>query len=644
MTPSLWARTRVARRSALMALLLALTALGAWTEAQRDEAYRIGMGIGSFTPEDAREGTLQADGTRRYATRAVAEIDNPYSDAALAGVRDGDVLLRVGPVALGDSTTNAERDEAADARRGPLGSEVEIVVRRDGQPVTLAATRGGRARELAASVGLSYRALVMASGWLRFGAILFMCAAGLFLFVRSRAAGYLGELGLGVVGLGTLLMFLELGRALPKWVFVVLLLLGVPLALPLLVRTAVRFPDGAAGARWVRLAPLVPVVATAGIFFVLIVVPFVPGAQDASGAWVRALMAVGVGGGSLVAAAAALGWRYRRAEDAEVRQQMKWVLVPLTALVVTFVWSEGVAPLVPALEAQASVGTFVLARLVDGLQSLAFAVLPLAIVAGALRFRPWDADLWIGRSVAVGAATLGLAAIFAGGSEALRVGLKASMGEGADALAAALAGVISVIVFNPTREWVQARAERGLRRTREILGERLPLVLSGRQVVAAAPEIARVALAGVREALQPDRAAVLLRRPDGWAVVGAEGVAPVEAARWAGASAAEPDGSLPDAACQTWDDPLFVLRVPLRSVEGEPVGLLALGTHGEGRGYSTEERRALDRVARPLAEALLVAERREAARDAEYTRLARLVERVGSGDGRAGAGEPAVGG
>ena len=82
------------------------------------------MGIGSFTPPDARDGTLQADGTRRYATRAVAEIDNPSSDAALAGVRDGDVLLRVELVALGDSTTNPERDEAADARRGPLGSEV----------------------------------------------------------------------------------------------------------------------------------------------------------------------------------------------------------------------------------------------------------------------------------------------------------------------------------------------------------------------------------------------------------------------------------------------------------------------------------------------------------------------------------------
>ena len=626
-----------------MALLLGLVGAGLWGDAQHKGEYGIGMSLEAYYPGGGGEGTLQADGTRRYAAQALAEIDHPSSDAARAGLRSGDVLLALGDVALGDSTTRATRDAAEAARRGPLGSAVRVVVRRDGEAVPFTVVRGGRVRALAASLGLSQPALASVSDWLELLGVLSACAVGLFLFVRARALGYRAELGLALAGFGALVAVFDGRAGLPKWGFLAILFLGVPVALPLLVRTVVRFPDGRVQAPWIRRVHWLPLAVMA------LVMGLAVGLQslgEAGRVWLDALLVpllkAGIVGSALGASAAALTARYLRTDDAEVRQQMKWVLVPLVLVVLTFAWTQGVEREVGALHAEASLGAFVLSRAVGWLQELGFAMLPLAVLAGVLRFRPWDADLWIGRSAAVGAATLGLAAIFAGGSEALRVGLRASMGEGADAVAAALAGVISVIVFNPTREWVQARAERGLRRTRDILGERLPLVLGGRQVVAPASEIARVAIGGVREALATDRAAVLLLQPGGWRVAGAEGVTPEAAAAWAEAAAAEPDGALPAAACQAWGDPTFVLRVPLRSAEGAPVGLLALGTHGEGRGYSTEERRALDRVARPLAEALLVAERREAAREAEYARLARLVERVG-GDGRAGSAEPAVG-
>jgi hypothetical protein len=274
------------------------------------------------------------------------------------------------------------------------------------------------------------------------------------------------------------------------------------------------------------------------------------------------------------------------------------------------------------------------------LEPVAAAAIPLGILAGVLNFRPWDADLWIARSAAVGAATLGLAAVFAGAAEALRLGLRTSMGEGADAVAAALAAVAALVVFNPVREWVTRRADAELHRTRERLTERLPLLLAGRQVVASPAEVGRVAIGAVRDALQTDRAAVLDLDPDGWEVVAADGVARADVEAWADA-ALDPE-RLPACSDQVWEDPVFVLRVPLRSAEDELVGVLALGTHGRGRGYSTEERKALDATSRSLAEALRVAERRLEAEARLAERLAALVSRVAeppAGDGS--AAEPA---
>ena len=272
--------------------------------------------------------------------------------------------------------------------------------------------------------------------------------------------------------------------------------------------------------------------------------------------------------------------------------------------------------------------------------SSAMLVIPLGVLAGVLRFRPWDADLWIARSAAVGAATLVLTGVFAGGVEAMRVGLQASFGAGAEPVAGALAAVVSLAAFNPVREWFLRRADADLLQTREALCDRLPLVLTGRQVVAPPAEVGRVALGVVRDALRTERAAVLTDSEGGaWSAVACEGVEGEAACAWAARTLPHPD-ALPAHSEQVWEDSLFVLRVPLRSVEGEPVGVLALGTHGRGRGYSTEERRALDGASFALAEALLVSERRETSRARDYDRLAGLVARFGDATGDGHAGEP----
>ena len=609
---------RPLRRPARVVVMLAVLAVAG-----------IGLAVWLGTPDQTYVRAEIRPGPDSTAVLA----ETPRGDLALAGLREGDRI-----VAFGRGPVTAERAATADelSAQRPVGDTVRVVYERGGVRRTSAVVAGLQDKRDARRFGLSDPVVSGVVSGLFGLAILAFAVVGLVLFVRGRARGYLASLGAALAavagGFGfTVLTNADLGAdAGPKAVAVgaALFVAGVTFfsALPAFASAIVRFPDGRFTPPWTRYVGRVVfgafvafLVASVVVQVLHLYVPFAEGAFAAVLIGLVALPAVG------------LVQKYRRSPDTVVRQEMKWVLLPLSAFVVLLVLSLG-GLVVPAFDDGQSATGYLFDLATNVLAGLAFMAIPLGVLAGVLGFRPWDADLWIARSAAVGAATLGLAAVFAGASEALRLGLRASMGAGADAVAAALAAVAALVVFNPVREWLTRRADADLVRTRERLGERLPLLLAGRQVVATPAEIGRVALAAVREVFRVDRAAVIDLDPGGWEVVAAEGVSAGEALAWA--DAALDATSLPPCSVQVWEDPTFVLRVPLRSAEDEVVGVLALGTHGRGRGYSTEERRALDGAARPLAEALRVTERRLEDRAREYERLARLLDQtLGSGDG-----------
>jgi hypothetical protein len=553
----------------------------------------------------------------------------PRGDLAAAGLRSGDRLVEWGgrpvPPARADSLAGTPYPFA-----GVAGDTLRLRVERAGAVREATVVVGRQDALTARRFGLSDATI---SQWTRaLGLLGFLTFAGtgLVLFARSRARGYHASLGVALVavaggGVASSLMQVSTGGALLVAVAFFALVLFVS-ALPAVTAALVRFPDGRYTPRWTRRVRLV---AFAGIVGALVL--SVVAVEAGHSRWAE------LGGnaiivGVLALTALGLAQKYRRAGDRVVRQQMKWVLLPFGALVLVFAVGVAASEL-PPFDSAVSASGYLFDLAFNVVLALAFAAVPLGVLAGALGFRPWDADLWIARSAAVGLATLGLAAAFAGAAEALRVGLRASMGSGAEAVAAALAAVAALVVFNPVREWVTRWADADLHRARERLTERLPLLLAGRQVVATPEEVGRVAIAAVRDALETDRAAVIDLDPDGWEAVAVEGASREAAVAWAEATL-DP-ARMPPCSEQVWEDPLFVLRVPLRSAEDELVGVLALGTHGRGRGYSTEERKALDAASRSLAEALRVAERRVEAEALLAGRLAALIDRVAgpAGDG-----------
>lgn len=613
-----WHRiARPLRRPARAAVALAILAVAA-----------LGLSVRAQLPD-----LVPISGSVRLGPDSTAVLDpGSRGDLVLAGLRPGDRI-----VAVDGSDVDAARAAALADDRAPFFGAA-------GDTLRLTTARGGAVREVpvvagrqdardARQFGLSARVVSRASGVLFALAVLAFVVAGAVLFVRSRARGYGASLATALLAVGGGFGF----TALTRWdaagvgmpVAAALMVVAIATfvsALPAIAAALVRFPDGRFEPPWTRWVGRAAALGLA-VLVALMVAMVQTGSPALEVAGAVVLVAL------IALPAVGLVQKYRRTPDTVVRQQMKWVLLPLGAFITVIVLTFG-AEAVPAFDVKQSATGYLSDTVLMVLTWLTLAAVPVGVLAGALGFRPWDADLWIARSLAVGAATLGLAAVFAGGAEALRIALRASMGDGADAVAAALAAVAALVVFNPVREWLTRRADADLVRTRERLGERLPLLLAGRQVVASPAEIGRVALAAVHEVFQTRRAAVFDLDPDGWEVVAADGLTLDEAHAWAEATLDAP--SMPACSVQVWEDPAFVLRVPLRSAEDELVGVLALGTHGRGRGYSTEERRALDGAARPLAEALRVAERREEDRVREYDRLARLVDRaMGAGDGAA---------
>ena len=571
---------------------------------------------------------------------AVLDVD-ARGAAALAGLRSGDRLLGIGgePVSKRWAAALARSEQSF---WEPRGDTLNLRVGRGGQTLDVDVIVGLQDRRDAERFGLSDAAVYRVLRMLTTSAIVAFAVVGLFLFVRARARGYGASLGTallavaGAFGFSALASWDNSGRE-PGVAVIVLIVAAFAVffgALPAIASALVRFPEGRFGptwTRWTKSLTAAGVVAALGLAI----------AREALGldAEAAAVLTGVVLMGIVALPAVGLAQKYREATGSVIRQRMKWALLPLGTLVIALALTF-LSELIPVFDQDRAATGYLFGLATGGLATLALAAVPLGVVAGALGFRPWDADLWIARSAAVGVATLGLAAAFAGAAEALRVGLRASMGSGAEAVAAALAAVAALVVFNPVREWVTRRADADLHRARERLTERLPLLLAGRQVVATPGEVGRVAIATVRDALATDRAAVLDLDPDGWEVVATEGVEREAARTWAEATL-DP-ARMPPCSEQVWEDPLFVLRVPLRSAEDELVGVLALGTHGRGRGYSTEERKALDAASRSLAEALRVAERRVEAEARLASRLAALVDRVAgpeSGDGQ--AGEPA---
>jgi signal transduction histidine kinase len=307
--------------------------------------------------------------------------------------------------------------------------------------------------------------------------------------------------------------------------------------------------------------------------------------------------------GCILASALSLILRYRRSRGEE-RQQIKWIAFAASFVGMAFasVMVSGLIVFVFAPETWGSAGTPPLwFDLLFSVVLLSFGGVPVAVGIAVLKYRLYDIDLLINRTLVYGALTVSVVGIYV-----LVVGYLGALLRVGDNLVVSLtaAGVVAVL-FAPLRDRLQRGVNRLMYGERDDpyavvsrLGERLEATLAPDGVL---PTIVET----VREALKLPYAAISLTE---------NGAASPRVAASVGEPVEKP------------------LRLPL-TYQSEPVGELLLGPRAPSEAFAPADRRLLEGLARQAGVAAYAVrlttdlqrsrERLVAAREEERRRLRR---------------------
>ncbi|HEX4907914.1 MAG TPA: hypothetical protein VFW32_04925 [Actinomycetes bacterium] len=197
---------------------------------------------------------------------------------------------------------------------------------------------------------------------------------------------------------------------------------------------------------------------------------------------------------AFVGAAWSLVGRFRRARGVE-RQQLRWVALA-TVLI---------AMLAVANLAALALGAYALAPLVGGLNP---PILSAGIGAAILRYRLYDLDRIISRTLAYGLLTLLLGAGYA----AVALGLGQLLGRDSS-LAVAGATLAVAALFQPARRRIQAAVDRRFNRRRHDAAQTITAFSGRLRRQVDLNELTAELLAVVEQTMQPSQASLWLRSP-----------------------------------------------------------------------------------------------------------------------------------
>jgi hypothetical protein len=322
--------------------------------------------------------------------------------------------------------------------------------------------------------------------------------------------------------------------------------------------------------------------------------------------------------------------RLHRTESGEQRQQIRWALFGISA----YAALRCISIICDYLKwSTDGFGHQLLVEMAAGISfALAALFLQLGLLIALLRYRLYDAEIVIGRSVNVAVITLGVAAVFAAAGDALKQIVYNYSGntnnEGPIIFAAALA----TIMVNPIQERVQSWSEKRFQKNLYLLRNDLPQSVRDMRETASLDEMIGEILAQADRGVRAVRAAMIVASR----VVSVRGLTAAEVDEWRTSVFAEDYKS---DICEA-SDRLFPIRVPLvpSSDEVEPIGYLLVGPRPDGSIPSREEQKALQEVSEDVARAIRTVIKREA-REAEVADLiADNARRIGALEALLGGG------
>ena len=322
---------------------------------------------------------------------------------------------------------------------------------------------------------------------------------GMGLALQQFAASYAAY---ALVAPGTLVAPLTISRVLG---------LGNQVSLALAPFVLLLFPTGRLPSR--RWHPVAWISALSGATILVLVFLFDNPDQVGGTIGIMAASVVFVIFATIAVSALSLLFRYRRARGVE-RQQLKWVAFA-AVLAALFLVGQQLFWLIGLLVAYSLGGELLdLNRSLENLLNVAIDVCLYAGVGIAiLRYRLYDIDIIINRTLVYGSLTVSLALVYFGGVLSLQGLLRALTGQGSQ-LAIVASTLLIAALFNPLRRRVQNFIDHLFYRRKYDAAKTLEAFSARLREETDIDALNSELLATVRETVQPEHVSLWLREPE----------------------------------------------------------------------------------------------------------------------------------
>lgn len=362
------------------------------------------------------------------------------------------------------------------------------------------------------------------------------------------------------------------------------------------------FPSGRFEPRWTAILFLL---APSFVIFL-----FYPDAQAAGSL---------LGAAFFVCALTSLVVRYRKLEAGAERQQLRWAFFGLAVCAVSQLLGLAFNLAVNAWQADDPRWN-IWAYFIGYLGDISFYGMIVGLLVSILRYRLYDADAVIGRSVGYAVLTLGFVAFFAASEKIIELLGQEYLGQNIGSLAGGVAAALAAVAIAPmhhrTHRWAEKRFQKGLYRLRNAL----PPLVGDLRETAGLEQIAGAALDAIVAGVRARHAALIA----GETVIDAREISAGDVEEWRrNWTPASHEGI----DCNR-SDPVFPIRVPLEAEGHGRVGWLLLGSRPDGSLFGKSECDAIENIAEPVARAVEVALRRQERERQIESRLQRVETEV----------------
>ena len=259
------------------------------------------------------------------------------------------------------------------------------------------------------------------------------------------------------------------------------------------------FPNGRFVPRWMRWVSL-------GWVAFAVLSSFLPNDPSVFPPWLSVLVVMLVSGFLLTLAVAQI-YRYRHVSSPLERQQTKWIVFSVTVVVVAFLaWY---VPLIIVPSLSSSVYTLISTPVF----TVASVLIPLSFGFAILRYRLWDIDVLINRTLVYGSLTGMLALVYVGLVIGLQFLLRGLINQ-TSTPAIVVSTLVIAALFQPLRRRIQKAIDRRFYR-RKYDAARIVAAFSARlRHEVDLSQLSEELIAVVQETMQPAHVSLWLRKPE----------------------------------------------------------------------------------------------------------------------------------